>query len=115
MGTLGCRDYHLSTQPCGAKHLISPVGESIAVFFYPGSGGLKKVSPMFEGLDCGVGHKTTEEAISYVARQHELLTTTGRQRLGRCMFRVFAHPFWVAIAAIAAIIVAGVGLLNYFD
>ena len=75
---------------------------------------MPKIMPLVEGFDCGEGHKTEEQAIRYIVRQYELLTTTRMERFRSRLSRAFAHGVWSAVAAVAATIAAVMSALNYF-
>lgn len=70
--------------------------------------------PLVHGLDCGEGHDTEEQAIKYIVRQYELLTTTRMERFCIHLSQAFDHGAWSAIAAVAATIAAVMGVLNFF-
>ena len=98
----------------GSYRLISPSGVRIALFGYTLGTSRPRIMPLVDGLDCGEGHKTEEQAIKHIVHQYELLTTTRMERIRIQLSQAFAHGAWSAIAAVAATIAAVMGVLNFY-
>ena len=113
MGEAGYRGYHLVRRPFGKFHLFTPSGIPIAEFDRTPYTTIR-ILPLVKGLDCGSGHKTDEQAIKYIARQYELLTTTRMERFRSGMYRFFSNGIWGFVAAIAAIVAVYLTALTYF-
>ena len=95
MGEVGHKGYRLEKQSSMTDHLIAPSGKHIAAFSR--NVGRSKVAPLVDGLDCGSGHKTDEQAFKYIARQYELLTTTRMEQSRTWLSKFVSHGIWKAI------------------
>ena len=104
MGEAGYRGYRWKRFRSGLYLIVTPLGDSIAEvrFTHP----TLECTPSFEGLDCGSGHKSRDEAIKYIARQHIRLTTTKMERFRSGVYRLVSSAIWGFVAAIVAVYLA---------